>query len=85
MALLETNRGCPFSCTFCDWSLTKKIVEYPLARVEAELAWVVDHGLTHVMLADANFGIRPRDLGDRALDRRAAPAPAGARPASTST
>lgn len=62
MALLETNRGCPFSCTFCDWSLTKKIVEYPLARVEAELAWVVDRGLTHVMLADANFGIRPRDL-----------------------
>ena len=62
MALLETNRGCPFSCTFCDWSLTKKIVEYPMARVEAELAWVVDRGLTHVMLADANFGIRPRDL-----------------------
>lgn len=62
MALLETNRGCPFSCTFCDWSLTKKIVEYPRARVDAELAWVVDHGLSHVMLADANFGIRPRDL-----------------------
>lgn len=62
MALLETNRGCPFSCTFCDWSLTKKIVEYPRARVEAELAWVVEHGLSHVMLADANFGIRPRDL-----------------------
>lgn len=63
MALLETNRGCPFSCTFCDWSLTKKVVEFPLARVEAELAWVVEHGLSHVMLADANFGIRPRDTG----------------------
>jgi hypothetical protein len=61
MALCETNRGCPFSCTFCDWSLTKKIVEYPLARVHAELTWVVEHGLRHVMLADANFGIRPRD------------------------
>lgn len=61
MALCETNRGCPFSCTFCDWSLTKKVVEFPLTRVEAELAWVVAHGLHHVMLADANFGIRPRD------------------------
>lgn len=63
MALCETNRGCPFSCTFCDWSLTKKVVEFPLARVEAELAWCADAGLHHVMLADANFGIRPRDAG----------------------
>lgn len=62
MALCETNRGCPFSCTFCDWSLTKRVVEFPLERVHAELAWVVDHGLGHLMLADANFGIRPRDL-----------------------
>ncbi len=61
MALCETNRGCPFSCTFCDWSLTKKVVEFPLERVEAELEWVAAHGLHHVMLADANFGIRPRD------------------------
>lgn len=62
MALLETNRGCPFSCTFCDWSLTKRVVEAPLDRVHGELAWVVARGFRHVMLADANFGIRPRDL-----------------------
>ncbi|MCB9564272.1 MAG: radical SAM protein [Kofleriaceae bacterium] len=62
MALCETNRGCPFSCTFCDWSLTKHVVEFPLARVHAELEWVARHGLRHVMLADANFGIRPRDV-----------------------
>jgi radical SAM superfamily enzyme YgiQ (UPF0313 family) len=61
MVLCETNRGCPFSCTFCDWSLTKKIVEYPLPRVHAELDWVAARGFRHVMLADANFGIRPRD------------------------
>jgi radical SAM superfamily enzyme YgiQ (UPF0313 family) len=63
MALCETNRGCPFSCTFCDWSLTKKVVEFPIDRVFAELDWVVAHGFSHVMLADANFGIRPRDTG----------------------
>ncbi len=61
MALCETNRGCPFSCTFCDWSLTKHVVEFPIERVEAELDWVARHGFRHVMLADANFGIRPRD------------------------
>lgn len=61
MALCETNRGCPFSCTFCDWSLTKHVVEFPIERVEAELEWVARHGFRHVMLADANFGIRPRD------------------------
>jgi hypothetical protein len=61
MALCETNRGCPFSCTFCDWSLTKHVVEFPIERVLAELDWVAAHGLHHVMLADANFGIRPRD------------------------
>ena len=62
-ALCETNRGCPFSCTFCDWSLTKSVVEFPLERVFAELEWVVAHGFSHIMLADANFGIRPRDTG----------------------
>ena len=61
MALCETNRGCPFSCTFCDWSLTKHVVEFPLERVYAELDWVAEHGFRLVMLADANFGIRPRD------------------------
>jgi putative methyltransferase len=62
MVLCETNRGCPFSCTFCDWSLTKKVVEFPLERVMAELDWAAAHGFSHIMLADANFGIRPRDI-----------------------
>jgi hypothetical protein len=78
MALCETNRGCPFSCTFCDWSLTKKVVEVPLPRVHAELDWVAAHGFRHVMLADANFGIRPRDadLARRLVDlKRATGAP----------
>jgi hypothetical protein len=61
MALCEPNRGCPLSCTFCDWSLTKRVVEFPIERVEAELEWVARHDFRHMMLADANFGIRPRD------------------------
>ena len=61
MALIETNRGCPFSCTFCDWSLTKHVVEFPLERVRAELSWIAERGFSYLAIADANFGIRPRD------------------------
>jgi radical SAM superfamily enzyme YgiQ (UPF0313 family) len=61
MALVETNRGCPFTCTFCDWSLTRHVVEFPLERVEAELDWIAAHGFGHVCICDANFGIRRRD------------------------
>jgi len=61
MALVETNRGCPFSCTFCDWSLTRQVIEYPLDRVHAELEWIAAHGFGNVCITDANFGIRPRD------------------------
>ncbi len=61
MALLETNRGCPFSCTFCDWSLTRQVVEFPLDRVLRELDWIAAHRFSHVCITDANFGIRPRD------------------------
>lgn len=60
MALCETNRGCPFTCTFCDWSLTRHVVEFPIDRVHRELDWIVGHGF-NLALTDANFGIRPRD------------------------
>jgi radical SAM superfamily enzyme YgiQ (UPF0313 family) len=30
-SMLETNRGCPFQCTFCDWgSLGSKMAEFPI-------------------------------------------------------
>jgi radical SAM superfamily enzyme YgiQ (UPF0313 family) len=64
-AVLETNRGCPFTCTFCDWgqAVHTRVHELPLDRVHAELEWIANHGLQYVYIADANFGIRPRDLG----------------------
>jgi hypothetical protein len=61
MALIETNRGCPFSCTFCDWSSTKQVVEVPIERVRAELDRAVSLGLPNTCFTDANFGIRRRD------------------------
>jgi hypothetical protein len=64
-AIVETNRGCPFTCTFCDWgqAVHTRVHELPVERVHAELEWIARHGLPFVYIADANFGIRPRDLG----------------------
>lgn len=65
-ATVESNRGCPFSCTFCDWgSLTNsKIKLFPLEKLEAELKWFKEHKVTYLYLTDGNFGIfKDRDLG----------------------
>jgi hypothetical protein len=64
-AVIETNRGCPFTCTFCDWgqAVHTRVHELPLERVHAEFEWIARHGVQYVYIADANFGIRPRDLG----------------------
>ncbi len=64
MATLETNRGCPYQCTFCDWgSLTlQKIRSFPIERVRAELEWIGRHGIHAIFMGDANFGMLARDL-----------------------
>lgn len=58
-ATLETNRGCPYACTFCDWgSLTyNKVKVFDLDRVFDELEWIGKNGLDFVSFTDANFGI----------------------------
>jgi radical SAM superfamily enzyme YgiQ (UPF0313 family) len=60
VATLETNRGCPFQCTFCDWgSLTySKVKKFNLERVFLELDWM-GRNCEHVTFADANLGIFP--------------------------
>jgi radical SAM superfamily enzyme YgiQ (UPF0313 family) len=57
-ATLETNRGCPYQCTFCDWgSLTyNKVKKFGLERVFAELDWIGEH-CGFVTITDANFGM----------------------------
>ena len=62
---LETNRGCPFACTFCDWgSLTyAKIKKFPMPKVIQELTWMAENKIDYVTIADANFGVfTDRDL-----------------------
>jgi len=63
-AVIETNRGCPYGCAFCDWgsATLSKIRQFALARVEAELEWIARNGIGMLWVADANFGIFPRDV-----------------------
>ena len=62
--LQETNRGCPFRCSFCEWGqLTlSKVRAFPLERVQAELDWFGRFGVDYLDNADANYGILKRDL-----------------------
>jgi radical SAM superfamily enzyme YgiQ (UPF0313 family) len=64
--LFETNRGCPFSCTFCVWgiSVLHKIKTFSMERVVSEFNYVAEKfGRSKLwFLADANFGILPRDV-----------------------
>ena len=65
MPTLETDRGCPYKCTFCDWgSLTSsKVVKFGLERVFAELEWFSKMKMSFLTMTNANFGIfKERDI-----------------------
>ena len=60
----ETNRGCPFGCSFCDWgsAIASKVYRFDMDRVKAETDWFARKRITHVFFCDANFGILTRDI-----------------------
>ena len=60
--VIETNRGCPYSCAYCDWGNLKCPVRFfPEERVMNELKWLSDNGISGFGCADANFGMFERD------------------------
>lgn len=60
--VLETNRGCPYSCSYCDWGeLNSKVRLFPIEKVMAELDWMSEHKMEFVYCIDANFGMFERD------------------------
>lgn len=64
LALWETNRGCPFQCTFCDWgsATLAKIHKFPMDRLKRELEWFAANRIEFIFCCDANFGILERDV-----------------------
>lgn len=59
----ETSRGCPYNCSFCDWTsgLSHKVSKRKYA-FEEELETLGELGVTDLYMADANFGLFPEDL-----------------------
>lgn len=52
-SLLETSRGCPFTCSFCDWG-PRKMRYLPLERIEAELRALAPR-TSYIFLCDADI------------------------------
>jgi len=63
-SIIETNRGCPYACTYCDLgSLTQqKIRLFDLERIMTEIKWIARRKIPIFWIADANFGIFERDI-----------------------
>lgn len=65
MPLFETNRGCPFGCSYCTWGISalSRVRQRPLDVVYEELDYVAAKSAKQVnwIFCDANFGILKRD------------------------
>lgn len=64
IGLWETNRGCPFRCTFCDWgsATAAKVTKFELDRLYSEVEWFSKNKIEFIFCCDANFGIQKRDV-----------------------
>jgi radical SAM superfamily enzyme YgiQ (UPF0313 family) len=72
-AILETNRGCPNKCAFCDWGNVKATVRlFPVERVQQEIEWIAKHKIEYCYCADGNFGLFERDeqIVDMVIDAK---------------
>jgi anaerobic magnesium-protoporphyrin IX monomethyl ester cyclase len=55
LVYLETSRGCPFSCSFCLSSIGKGVRSFSMARIESDLALLMQQGAGTIKLVDRTF------------------------------
>ena len=64
---IETNRGCPFTCSFCHTGSDyfHKLNKFSEDRVKKEIQYIgkkaSNLGITNLHMADVNFGMYPQD------------------------
>lgn len=62
---IETNRGCPYKCVFCDWGgLTQsKITQFDFNTIKSNIDKTIGYdSVNRFNIIDANFGSFPRDV-----------------------
>jgi radical SAM superfamily enzyme YgiQ (UPF0313 family) len=62
--IIETNRSCPYRCTFCAWGIgTTKLAQFGTDRIMEEIDYIADRcrHAANLYFADANFAILERD------------------------
>ena len=64
-AIFETNRGCPYACSFCDWGgMTRsKIIRADKQMVKDTISFIMSKdNIDKIEIGDANFGTYPEDV-----------------------
>ena len=73
-ATIETTRGCPFGCTFCEIGTKyyQKIKTPSIEKVFREIDWLSKNKIIFVYNADSNFGMLPNhiDIARYLIDKK---------------
>jgi radical SAM superfamily enzyme YgiQ (UPF0313 family) len=64
VALMESNRGCPYRCAFCYWggAVGQRVRAFSRDRLREELEIFAFHKVHTIVLCDANIGLLREDL-----------------------
>jgi len=62
--MYETDRGCPFQCTYCDWggATEDRISRFSMEQIHRDILWTGEYKIPYIFLCNANFGILERDI-----------------------
>lgn len=62
--MYETTRGCPYSCTYCEWGggVGTKVSIKPTEMIKKDMDFISLYKIPHFIFVDANVGILDRDL-----------------------